>query len=101
VTPGQRAHGRVELLAERIEAGEVNRDGSEVDRLAREIAPDVGDNSRDRRRRLGGAGACGLGGKAPFGGGAILLRQLHAGEATVIPCHPARPDRGAEDVVVR
>ena len=70
VAPGERAHRLVERPAERIEAGEIDRDRGEVDRLAREIAPDVGDQRRDPRRRLGGAGACGSRGEPPLGRGA-------------------------------
>ena len=78
VAEADAAQRRVELLAEVVDAVEIDRDGGKIDRLAGQIALDVGDQRLHPRRHVGGVGAVAFHGEAKLGLAAILFRQLHA-----------------------
>lgn len=99
-SPIDRAHGLVEHAAERIDAGEVHRNGGEVDPFAGQIAGDVRDRRLHPWRRIGRAGARRLRRQPPLGRRPIGLRKLHAGQPALAPGDAAGTDGGVEQAMV-
>ena len=100
VAEADAAQRRVEFLAEIVDAVEIDGDGGKIDRLAGQIALDVGDERLDPRRHVGRAGAVAFPGEAQLGLAAILFRQLHADEPARVPRDAAFADRGVEQMMM-
>jgi hypothetical protein len=90
----------IDAAADRFHAIEIDGCAGEVDPVARQVALHIGDQRRDRARRVRRPGAGRTGGEPAFRRFVVGLRQLQGGKAALAPGHAADADCGRKQVMV-